>query len=269
MVGRVSFAMAWIQALIWVASLRLAWAGMRAIQRGQLRRRVVFRQRLPSVWFRGVAFAVLVVVFVLGVSRPTALVPGLLGLVLLPLFWSIFLGALARRRREILERAGLAYFHALRGLVHSGLGLPSALFHLARSHPTLFARQMSESLEGFEEGKGLEICLQHFQKRVPLPALSACLGSLQLAYQRGAAVAPLLDRVVPLLERERERTARLRDLRRSALAQAGIAFAVPWILLATLYGFSPSALELKWGLCAGALGVEILGVLCLIKASAF
>lgn len=169
-----------------------------------------------------------------------------------------------------MEASGIVYFQALRGLVHAGLGLPAALFHLAQAQPSPFARTIARALDGFHEGEGLGECLRRFDRRVPLRLMGTSLTALQLAYRQGIPVAPLLDRMVPWLEREREADLRLRDGLRSALAQAGIALVVPWLVFGTLWLCQPG---LAAGMDLGAVtvvgAVELGGVACLLRISRF
>ncbi len=96
--------------------------------------------------------------------------------------------------------------------------------------------------------------------------MGATLRNLQTAYRQGLPVGAVLDQMVPALEAERDALRRAADLRRSAWAQAAIAFAVPWILVAASLACRPEggavwlATPSGWVLVTGALVVEGLGV---------
>jgi Flp pilus assembly protein TadB len=177
--------------------------------------------------------------------------------------------------RKKYETSSLLYFHAVRGLVRSGLGLPAALFQVANTQPGVFHQSMAFSLAGFDQGNALADCLEQLNRRFPSPFVRHALRSLQMAYDQGLPVSPLLDRIVPLLEKEQARAARARDLRQLAYVQGGLAFCLPWVLLGTLAAFQPELSSRLWQdsgtayLLSGVFAVEGVGVWCLQRASSF
>ncbi len=257
-------------AFLLIALLRLGQLWLAETRRRALRRRAFFRAPLSRAAFRRCERAAVGLGFCLGLAGLRGMAFGLGGLVLLPLLAEVGVRLRGQRAREEMEASGIVYFQALRGLIHAGLGLPAALFHLAQVQPSPFARTIARALAGFHEGEGLGECLRRFDRRVPLRLMGTSLTALQLAYRQGIPVAPLLDRMVPWLEREREAELRLRDGRRAAMAQAGVALGVPWIVVGTLWlcqpglatGLSPWAMVV-----AGA--VEGMGVACLVHTSRF
>ncbi len=233
--------------------------------------RTFFRPPLRRKAFRRWERAVVLMAFGGGLMGDWGMVLGLGSLVALPLCIELASAVRSVRVRDEMEAAGIVYFQAVRGLVHSGLGLPAALFHVAQVQPSAFARTLQKALNGFHAGEGLGDCLRRFDRRVPLRLMGTSLNALQLAYRQGIPVSPLLDRMVPLLERERESELRLRDSRRSALVQAGVALLVPWVVFGALWVFQPDlAGRFENGLSvAGVLGVELVGVVCLVQLSRF
>ncbi len=211
----------------------------------------------------------------LSVFRPFGSVVVLFGLILLPLlvasmryYNSRFLGAQ-------LDDSALVYFHALRGLVHSGLGLPAALFQLSKSQPTLFSQAMAKTLAGFDQGKALNDCLKQLSDRNPSPLVKGALQGLQMAYAQGVAILPVLERVVPLLEQDQRRRRRMADLRRSTMVQAGFALSVPWILNGALYLVQPELVARQWAesgaftLVIAVFAVQAMGLWSLFQVSRF
>lgn len=208
-----------------------------------------------------------------GFSR--GMVFGVAGLVCLPLVLAVRGGIRAHRLRGAYEDSALVYFHGLRGLIHSGLGLPAALFQLASAQPTFFSQAMARSLAGFDRGQALGECLDRLGRRFPSPLVVSALKSLQMAYGQGLAVLPILDRVVPLLEKEQRRLQRSADLRRSTQVQAAFAFCLPWVLSFALGIFQPEVWQRRWEdpqtlrLIFAVLSTEALGLWCLRRVSVF
>lgn len=257
-------------AVLWIALLRLGRLWIAGMRRQALRGRGFFRAPLSGAAFRRCERATLAAGFCLGMYGPRGMLFGLAGLFALPLALEARVRWRGRRHREAMEASGIVYFQALRGLTHAGLGLPAALFHLAQAQPSPFARTIARALAGFHGGEGLGECLRRFDRRVPLRLMGTSLTALQLAYRQGIPIAPLLDRMVPWLEREREAELRLRDGRRAALAQAGVALAVPWVVFGALWICQPAlAGQFSLGAVAGVLAVEAAGVLALVEVSRF
>lgn len=242
----------------WLWGAEWAWRGVRDAPPGGSAR--LFR-RLPF----GVGLVCVVAVLVS--ARP---VFGFAGLACLP--GVVVASVLLRHqwRRDEVEMSGIAYLRGLQGLVHAGLGLSGALERLAQSHRTPFAKAMVRSLRQFETGASLVHCLDHVQDRVACRTLGPALRCLQLAYGQGLALAPLLDRLVPALEAEQATQTRAKQMRRAALVQAGVAFTVPWILVAVFaYAQPGQELVLEKSLVLGTLAVEGVGVAWVWRLSRF
>jgi len=199
---------------------------------------------------------------------------GLAVLLLVPFALPQLVRFWAGRQTSALDSSAIAYFHALRGLVRAGLGLPYALFQLSEAVPSSFAEALRPFLDRFENGRSLGECLERFRGRMELPLTGICLSVLQLAYREGLPVAPFLERMLPLLESDREGRERERSLRHSVAAQAAVAFATPWFLLGALALFQPTLASHCWSgkalvVAAGALAMEAAGVWVLWQVSTF
>ncbi|MFM8316665.1 MAG: type II secretion system F family protein [Deltaproteobacteria bacterium] len=191
------------------------------------------------------------------------------GLIPLPLFPWVSRGLSQfqeyRRKRE-LEFSALAFFNGLLGLIQSGRGLSSALFDLTQSQQTPFSLQLNQYLQNYQEGKGLSAVISQFRKKTGLPVIGNYLVTLEMAYCQGLPVAPLLELMIPSLEMEQHYQQKMESLRTQAIAQAVLAFMVPWILAFALGWFNPTLFEsikdknIMWGVGTIALIFEILGV---------
>lgn len=178
-------------------------------------------------------------------------------------------------RRWEFDEAALSFLVALRGLVHVGMSLPTALFQISKSSPSGFAQHLARHLNRFEEGHSLGETLLRFQKRAGLGHSAIVLTLLEMAYARGLQAGPILDQIIPLLESERHAEKRVWDLRKSTLFQAVTAFCLPWALGSLLIFFQPEIMErfLQSGMFYGVGGIALLfqclGVFILWRLSAF
>ncbi|MBM4318095.1 MAG: hypothetical protein FJ116_11540 [Deltaproteobacteria bacterium] len=178
-------------------------------------------------------------------------------------------------QKRKLEMAALSFFYGLLGLIQSGRGFNSALFDLTQNQSTSFTLLLRKYLENYQEGKGFSAVLSQFRKKTELPLIGTYLATLEMAYTQGLAVSPLLEQMIPSMEVEQHYQKKIEDLRRQSMAQALLAFFVPWILSAVLWFFNPELfVSLKnqgsfiWvgGL---AVGLEILGVWVLWQITKF
>jgi hypothetical protein len=241
--------------------LWLSYWGRRAVRQGS-----------GAFPIRAAALAIAVPGFAFGLFTDKPIF-GLAGLLALPALVHLITALRGTHHRAALDDSGLSYLHALRGLVHSGLGLSAAFFRLAEVQRTPFAIAMAKSLDGYADGKTLAACLDRLHRRVDSPLMGATLRALQSAYHRGLPVGVVLDQMVPALEAERDADRRVADLRHAAWAQAAVAFVVPWILVAASLACRPEAGWLSgasgWVLVAGALAVEGTGVWLIGQCSRF
>jgi Flp pilus assembly protein TadB len=135
-----------------------------------------------------------------------------------------------QKSRRALEDSALAFFHGLQGLLRAGFSLPSALFRLSETLDTPFSSRLRTALAGFDRGSSLAGCLDRFQDRARLTQAGVCLDLLVRAHDRGLALGPFLDRVLPWLEEEARERDRVRSVRSAAFAQAGLASLLPWMV---------------------------------------
>lgn len=169
------------------------------------------------------------------------------------------------RRREELDASAISFLHALLGLVRAGLSLPSALFQLCETLPTPFGLALQRFLLRYDRGSTLRECLARFRES-ELRASAAPLALLEMTYRNGLPVAPLLEKILPVLESERLARAKISALAKTSLGQAAVAFALPWLLAAVLSWFQPQLLvdfsssDYAFALLAFALFWEGLGV---------
>jgi len=248
---------------------RVCALGLGRVARRQLRQPAPAAVPLPGAKaYR--FFLALGVVLGLGALAAGARTGAVSALAVAPVGFQLLWQGCSRRWWGQFDASGILYFHALRALVHSGLGFSAALDRLARSQATPFARAMRDHLAEFETGSGFLRCLDQFPNSHALPALGVSLRSLALAYRQGLALGPLLDQIVPALERDREEGCRTSQSRRSVLAQAAVAFVVPWVVWAALQGWG-AELGMRPSLSGVGLALvwEGLGVWCLWKLSAF
>jgi len=194
---------------------------------------------------------------------------------LLPAALPRLLGWWHWKERRRLEKSALVFLYALQGLLRAGLSLPTALFHLARQMDSPFASALHSSLRRFEEGKALPTCLAQFRLKSDLRLTGICLRLLELTYRNGLAVVPMLERVIPVLESEREAEDRVLGVRKSTAGQIAISSAIPWVLWGCLSVFQPEMREQM--IASGtllpvfllALLIEGIGVWVLWQVSAF
>jgi Flp pilus assembly protein TadB len=192
-----------------------------------------------------------------GVWAVGALVSGLVGLELRRVLR-------AQALRTQFERAGLQFLYGLRGLLASGLDLSTALNRLSQIQATPFSGAFGRSLGRFEGGRTLGGCLNHFQSQIPDKLMAVCFSSLHLAYSEGAALLPLLDKTLAILESQSQRKRRILDFERSALAQAAVALVMPWGLWAFMRVMNPDTGALNGGLVGVVIAAEGIG-LCLVR----
>jgi len=200
---------------------------------------------------------------------------GFLSLLSVPLVFRGVSFQVKNFQKRKLEMAALTFFYGLLGLIQSGRGFNSALFDLTQNQSTSFTLLLRKYLENYQEGKGFSAVLSQFRKKTELPLIGTYLATLEMAYTQGLAVSPLLEQMIPSMEVEQHYQKKIEDLRRQSMAQALLAFFVPWILSAVLWFFNPELfVSLKnqgsfiWvgGL---AVGLEILGVWVLWQITKF
>lgn len=145
-------------------------------------------------------------------------------------------------KRE-LELSALSFFYGLLGLIQSGQGFSTALFELTRSLPGSFSNLLRKYLKNYEEGKGLFIVLRDFRQKSKLPLIGTYLATLEMAYSQGLPLAPFLEQMIPTLEQEQHYQQKVEALRKQSLAQAAMAFLVPWFLTFVLWWFNPELFQ--------------------------
>ncbi len=200
---------------------------------------------------------------------------GLLGLVTLPWLPKWTLKQMRRSFQQKIECSSIGYLYALRGLTHAGLSLPSALFLLSEQDNLTFASELAESLARYQKGHSLSLCLDRFRTRSGAELVGSFLVLLEMAYREGLPIVPLLDCFLPMLESERVARRRIQSVKRTAAAQAAIAFFIPWIVGATLYLFQPEIIqhavehECSVWIILGVIAFETTGVCILWECSRF
>jgi type II secretory pathway component PulF len=259
---------------LWVGGLwGLGHFWLRAERLRAIRRRPFLRELRSGVLTDriavGLGMVMGVTVFLASGMNATALASVLL-------IWPAGLALLHRLRTEVLvrslERAGLVYLHALKGLLSAGVDLPAALVRLSQSQPSPFSRAMSRSLSRFAKGLSVEQCLSHFRGLLPDKLMACCLSGLWLSYREGGAVVPVLNQSLRHLEQHFLQKERVRTVHRGALVQGGIAFFIPWVLRAALVAFSSADLErptLGGRVVLGVLLMEGVGLWLLARISRF
>ena len=269
----VYFGLFWLGVFAWLAGLALLSLFLRTLILGEVSRRVVpfLASRERARFLSGAILVTLAICFVSAWWCGSPL-SGLAVLLAVPLGLPPLSRWHATRQRARLDRSALGFLAALRGLVVVGLSLPSALFHLSREIDEPFSRALGDSLRRFDDGRSLEQCLSRFRARGALPLSGGCLSQLEMVYRNGLPVLPLLDRLLPMLEAEWQGEERVRSVRRSALAQMAVAFAMPWVVEAAMVYLQPAgAVAVTPGLAlrAGAFAWEVLGAIGLWKVSTF
>lgn len=168
---------------------------------------------------------------------------GLVSLLFVPLILRLLSKYHLAWSRYKLELSALSFFYGLLGLIQSGHGFSSALFELTREHPSLFSTTLGKHLRSYEEGKGLSIILKEFREKTNLSLIGIYLVTLEMAYAQGLALAPFLEQMIPSLEKEQHYQQKIGGLRKQSLAQAFLAFCVPWVLTFTLWCFNPEVFQ--------------------------
>jgi len=176
------------------------------------------------------------------------------------------------KRSPQLDPSALSFFYGLLGLLRVGICFPSALFQLCENLPGEFPSSLKRSLNQYERGNSLGGCLTRFRSR---SALAQWLGLIQLAYDKGLAMVPLLEKILPLLESDWEFLSRQRSVMRAAFVQALVAGLVPWILAGALHFFQPELLERFFSspVAKQVIGMSFLlqtcGLFCIRRVSQF
>ncbi len=198
---------------------------------------------------------------------------GLVWAIAVLVFGLVALEGMRRFRAQALkarfENTGLHFLHGLRGLLASGLDLSSALNRLSQIQSTPFSGALSRSLGRFDGGRTFGGCLDHFQLLIPDKLMAACFKSLHLAYSEGAALLPLLDKTLLLLESQTQRKRRILDFERAALAQAAVALVMPWGLWAFMRVMNPEFGGLRAPLVCAVIVAEGVGLWLVRRLSCF
>jgi len=171
--------------------------------------------------------------------------------------WSV------RYRKEQAEESALSFLHTLSGLLEVGVSLPAALFKVAHAVPSPFSRAIRRHLGRFDEGRSLADCLTQFREKSALRDAGLCLRLLEMAYRQGLPARPLLERVLPQMENQRESTRRFRSARRGCLSQMLVAAILPWLMALVLRVFHP---EIGQRFAEGPFFVPVLGSVFALEA---
>lgn len=223
--------------IFWVLSVGLRWLRLQRLEllRGD--------SILPWQACLGVALVFVVGSTVFGALLFNHASVGLLSVLLVPSLIKGVQRVCAGQYRFKLEQSAVSYFYALQGLVRSGISFPTAVFEIARNQPTVFAQVLNDFVEGYEKGKSLSHCLSKFRLKSGLPFTGFVLSVLELAYREGLPLAPFLERVTPIVEKELGQQDKIKKLRQSLAVQLGVAALVPAFVLFTLQYFEPGRLE--------------------------
>ncbi len=214
----------------------LAWVWCRSSGRLELAKiRRLHTWRIPREENRAFLTA-------LGVCAAALLAGGfagnwLWGLLAIPPFPLWMRGSLRLRRHHHLkeiEGTCLPTLYALQGFLESGLNLSASLFLLGDKQPLEFTRRLAKTLDRFDKGQSLELCLKKFLQRTPSREVGQVVSVLLMGYASGLPLLPFLQSGTSLMERHRQTETRSRRVRSVAILQGALAFLLPWGLLAYL-----------------------------------
>ena len=169
------------------------------------------------------------------------------GLPAIPLFAILSLPLVSfqkEQRRFEAERAAINFLHGLHGLLQGGLALPAALKCLTERENSIFDSTLQTKLRSFSKGTPIREVLAATRRTLGLESVNVCLTALELAYEKGLSISPVLSDALPSLEAEAEMYKKTRNLRKTVAVQAAIACGIPWALLGVLYWFQPETVEL-------------------------
>jgi len=178
-------------------------------------------------------------------------------------------------RWQQISGEALSFFVALKGLIHVGYSLPSALFTLASLPQNRFARVLKPFLSQFSEGRGISQCMHAFIRLLPSESFRCWIRVLMRSYQDHLELGPVLNQMLVLLEQERRMRGRLSQLRAQAFGQVALVAMLPWALLVILGVFEPNMVAIffadyrGWAVILASLLFEMVGAIILWRVSVF
>ena len=190
---------------------------------------------------------------------------GLYGLLLVPLFLRSVLARQQNKRKLEIQSELISFLYSLRGLTEAGFSFPHALYHLSFGGSGKFKQVLQSFIHSFENGQAWEKMFTQVEKGED-DGMMRSLMLIDIAYQRGLSLMPILESVTSVVELEIQAKERLSLLKNNIFGQALISALVPWILLAVLFFFQPELVSpllssnTSWWVMTGLLGMEGCGL---------
>jgi len=144
-----------------------------------------------------------------------------------------------RRLQEQISVEFCAFLVALQGLLGAGIAFPQALSELSQNTGAFLGGLLQNSLKSFKRGKPWKtVWNQKRWKNAPGTVWHA-LQLLEAAHRKGLSLLPLVESLIPLLEKEIDSAQRLKSIERNLLTQSMGCALMPWVLGLVAWHFQP------------------------------
>jgi len=211
------------------------------LKRNQYLSKRQFRADFKILFYLALGWAfILIASSLLGGINPEI---SLLGLFLFPFIFAGILKVVQTKKKQRLNAEFTYSLSSLQGLLELGIPFPQALSTLAEFHSLQLSEVLSLVCQRFKKGQSISSSCERLEQKSLSSDVARCLKILEIGYQKGASLIPILQVLQPVLEQELHTQEKLQSLKNNLWAQAFFAGCVPWGLLLVTWLFQPEMIE--------------------------
>ena len=187
--------------------------------------------------------------------------------VVLVLSPSLVLRWLRARRIEHVEQQLPDALQMLAGTARAGLSLPAAIRQVSTELAPPLQQELLLVQHEQRLGVSLDDALENLARRIPAQPVKLMVSAMRIANETGGGLAETLERTATTLRSQHAMELKIRALTAQGKLQAWVVGLLPVFLLWVLHRMEPEAMaqlwttQLGWGVLAGVIVMEFIGVL--------
>lgn len=187
--------------------------------------------------------------------------------VVLVLSPSLVLRWLRARRIDQVEQQLPDALQMLAGTARAGLSLPAAIRQVSTELAPPLQQELLLVQHEQRLGVSLDDALENLARRIPAQPVKLMVSAMRIANETGGGLAETLERTATTLRSQHAMALKIRALTAQGKLQAWVVGLLPVFLLWVLHRMEPDAMaqlwttQLGWGVLAGVIVMEFIGVL--------
>ena len=187
--------------------------------------------------------------------------------VVLVLSPSLVLRWLRARRINQVEQQLPDALQMLAGTARAGLSLPAAIRQVSTELAPPLQQELLLVQHEQRLGVSLDDALENLARRIPAQPVKLMVSAMRIANETGGGLAETLERTATTLRSQHAMELKIRALTAQGKLQAWVVGLLPVFLLWVLHRMEPEAMaqlwttQLGWGVLAGVIVMEFIGVL--------